>query len=282
MSDIKQAIAQGRQSLNNITDNPQNEALILLEHATARRKEFLIAHSEETLEQDIYQNYLAYLQRRAAGEPIAYITQTKEFWSLSLDITPEVLIPRHETELVVETTLEIAKQKQNNTKLNILDLGTGSGCIAIALAKELPNASITACDISPSCIQLAEKNAEKFKLDNIQFIVSDWLNQVTKNDFDVIVSNPPYIAKGDTNTDHYVEEYEPEQALFSSNNGLADIEKIIQQAKSHLKPSATLLFEHGFQQASSVHELFNLNHFKNVMSFKDLQGQERVTKAQLA
>lgn len=275
MFTIQQAISQGREHLSTVADNPQNEALLLLEHISEQRKEYLIAHSDELLNDTIEQQYLNALQRRQSGEPLAYITQTKEFWSLELNIEPGILIPRPDTELLIETTLAITKQKQS---LNILDLGTGSGCIALALAKELPQSNIVACDNSQTCINVAEKNADKLKLNNVSFILSDWFNEISKTNFDIIVSNPPYISPQDPNIEHEVKTFEPASALFADNNGYADLYTIIQQAKIYLNPGGTLIVEHGFQQAKEIRSHLKKHHFQKIKSHKDLQQHERVTQ----
>lgn len=271
---FQQAIEHGRQQLKNIADNPQSEALLLLQHASKHTKEFLIAHNEESLNPQAYQHYLNYLQRRNTGEPLAYITQTKEFWSLPLSIKPDVLIPRPDTELLVETALNIANRQSN---LTILDLGTGSGCIALALAKELPKAQVTACDNFKTCITLAKRNAEQLNLNNVNFILSDWFSSITQNSFDIIVSNPPYISHQDKNIEHQVEKFEPQSALFSADNGYADLNKIIQQAAHYLARQGTLLVEHGFEQANTVRTMFHDNNFNHIHTLTDLQQHERVT-----
>jgi len=271
---IQQAINQGRQQLVNTVDNPQSEALLLLEHASKLTKEYLIAHNEEPLDAQSYQQYLDYLQRRNLGEPLAYITQIKEFWSLPLSIQPGVLIPRPDTELLVETTLSIANKQSSPT---ILDLGTGSGCIALALAKELPNAQVTASDNSETCLAIAKQNAEKLNLNNVRFLLSDWFTDISPHNFDIIVSNPPYISLKDKHIEQHVEQFEPQSALFSSNDGYADLDEIIQQAQHYLSAKGTLLVEHGFQQASAVRTLFSANNFSHIHTQKDLQQHERVT-----
>lgn len=279
MITIQQALQHGREQLTNKVDNPQNESLLLLEYITNKRKEFLISHSEQLLDSNNYQCYQDCLTRRSQGEPLAYITQQKEFWSLSLDISPDVLIPRPETELLIETILQTAITFDNIQTINILDLGTGSGCIALALASELPNAKILASDISQACINLAKKNATKFSLNNVNFIVSNWYQSIPQQKFHIIVSNPPYIAADDKHIDYDVAQFEPSQALFSENQGYADIDKIIHHAPEFLISNGTLVLEHGFQQAAVVRKQLTNHHFIDIQTHKDVQQHERVTRA---
>ena len=278
MITIQQAINEGRTQLTNSPSetiiNPHNEALLLLQHACDKSKEFLIAHSDEALNTNTHQLFQQYIARRITGEPIAYITQEKEFWSLSLKVEAGILIPRPETELLVETSLSAA----NKSNINILELGTGSGCIALALAKQLPNANIVATDISQHCLHVAQHNAHKHDCHNIRFINSDWFENVTQHDFDLIVSNPPYIATDDNNIAQNVCVFEPHTALFSNNQGLADLNHIIQYAPEYLIAGGTLLLEHGFQQAHAVHAQFKNFGYNNIHTTKDMQHNERVTQ----
>ena len=275
MTTIKQAIQHGRETLNYQSDNPQQEASLLLAYTIDRPKEYLIAHSEDALSDAAFEWYQNYLSRRLEGEPIAYIQQEKEFWSLPLKVTPGVLIPRPDTETLVEAALEIIPK---NDCSNILDLGTGSGCIALALAKERPNAHIVACDNSELCIDTTNFNAASLNINNITVIASHWFNSVEFNQFDLIISNPPYIAYDDDNIDFSVEKYEPESALFSDNHGLSDLFHIIKHAPDYLSSNGTLIIEHGFKQANDVRLQFEKYHYNNIQTSQDLQQHERVTQ----
>jgi len=279
---IQQAITEGHKQLSGITAetiaNPQREALLLLEYACQKNKEFLIAHCDESLNTTSYQHYQDYLARRVTGEPMAYITQEKEFWSLSLKVKPGVLIPRPETELLVEASLAIA----NKPELNILELGTGSGCIALALAKQLPKATIIASDNSRLCLQVAQLNAIKHQCKNIFFIESNWFKQINQYNFDIIISNPPYISPDDINIEQNVQAFEPHSALFSSNHGFSDLYHIIQHASKYLIPGGTLLLEHGYQQAKTVRTQFEKFGYNNIHTLKDLQQYERVTQGSIS
>lgn len=276
MTIIQQAIHQGREILQSHVDSPHQEALTLLSFSSGKSKEFLFAHSDESIDDETFELFQHYLFRRINGEPMAYIQQRKEFWSLPLTVSPDVLIPRPETELIVETTLA---NLPNTNKPKILDLGTGSGCIAIALAKELPGAEIIACDISPVCIELAKQNASQLEINNITFIVSDWFNSITECHFNFIVSNPPYIAQDDSEIEFEVSRYEPEVALFSEHNGLKDLLHIIEHAVNYLSPKGTLILEHGYQQGPEVRAHLSQKGYNKIKTLKDIQQLERVTLA---
>ena len=275
MTTIQQAIQHGRELLSHRADNPHQEACLLLAHSLGKSKEFIIAHSDDPLGDAIFELYLNYLSRRVEGEPMAYIQKQKEFWSLDLKVSPGVLIPRPETELIVEITLELLTNKDQVT---ILDLGTGSGCIALALAKETPNAIITACDNSSVCIDIAKTNAEALGVNNVNFIASDWFQSVETNNFDIIISNPPYISHDDSEVGYEVERYEPESALFSRKQGLADLFHIIEHAPNYLSSGGVLLLEHGYQQGSDVRAHLSHCHYNNIHTTLDMQQHERVTQ----
>lgn len=270
----KHALKHGRERLKNCVENPQSEALLLLQHATGKSKEHLIAHNEDSLAPQIFSWYQQYLTRRETGEPLAYIKKEKEFWSLPINVNENVLIPRPETELLVETALSLLT---NNPNAKILDLGTGSGCIALALAKELPDATIVACDRSETCITTAIQNAKNLQLNNIQFVISDWFASIQHNNFDLIVSNPPYISESDPDIESHVRTYEPASALFADNNGLQCLFHIIEHAGNYLSSNSHLLLEHGHQQANDVKNYLIKNDFNQLASYLDMQQFERAT-----
>ena len=242
-------------------------------------KTWLLTWPETELTHEQANQFRHYLDLRAQGMPIAYITGTKDFWSFTLDVTPETLIPRPETELLVESALE--KIPLNDTQ-TILDLGTGSGAIALAIAAERKNSKLLDTDISAQALHTAEKNASKLKLSNISFCQSHWFTGIPAQQFDVIVSNPPYIAENDANLEANVRRYEPLTALLSDDNGLADIKEIIVQSHNFLKPGGWLLFEHGYEQAEAVQTLFQNQNFYEIKTLKDLNQLPRVTIAQRA
>ena len=268
------ALIHGRERLKKCVENPQSEALLLLQHATGKSKEHLIAHNEDSLDSQIFSRYQQYLTRRETGEPIAYIQKEKEFWSLPISVNENVLIPRPETELLVDTALSLLA---NNPDAKILDLGTGSGCIALALAKELPDATIVACDRYDICIATAKQNAKNLQLNNIQFVISHWFDSIQQNDFDLIISNPPYISETDPDIDPHVRAYEPASALFADNNGLQCLFHIIEHAGNYLSNDSHLLLEHGYQQANDVKSYLSKNDFSQLTSYLDMQQFERAT-----
>lgn len=270
---IADALDLGRDML---ATNPDayTEALLLLQHASKKNKEHLIAHPQASLSEELLHHYIHCLQRRHVGEPIAYITGHKEFWSLPIRVQPGVLIPRPETELLVESALEILPTA---TAPRILDLGTGSGCIALAIANERPTATIIACDNSDVCIRTAQQNAAALNINNVTFIYSHWFDAIKPSTFDLIVANPPYIADNDPALHDCVRKYEPESALIAAHNGFDALYKIIQRAPLFLKPGATLALEHGWQQGPAVRNQLDACGFSNISTLLDLQGHDRVT-----
>ncbi len=271
---MKQALEYGQKVLGEYVASPHNEALTLLQFSTGRTKENIIAHSEQALKDYTYRKYEQCLLRRKQGEPIAYIIEEKEFWSLALNLIPGVLIPRPETELVVEATLNLLPI---DSKAQVMDLGTGSGCIALAIGKERPSVNILACDISTTCIETAKLNAVKLGVNNVSFAPSDWFKSIEKKEFDLIVSNPPYIAIDDTNLQDSVRKFEPKAALFSNHSGLENLFHIIMHARQFLRKQGNLILEHGWQQGTSVREQLTKNGYYNVRTLNDLQNHERVT-----
>ena len=243
-------------------------------------KTWLLTWPEKTLSPEQAQQFNHYIELRASGIPIAYITGEKDFWTFSLEISPATLIPRPETELLVECALEKIPAIK---KTHVLDLGTGSGAIALAIASERKNCHVLATDISQAALSIAQKNAAKLALDNIHFRQSHWFDsivQTSTSKFDIIVSNPPYIAEDDPLLAADVRKYEPSQALISNDNGLSDINQIIQNSLAYLSPQGWLLFEHGYAQADAVQALLKQNGFTDISTIEDLNQHPRVTMAQ--
>ena len=209
--------------------------------------------------------------------PVAYILGTKSFWTFDVEVTPDVLIPRPETELLVETALEKILDIENP---RILDLGTGSGAIALALATERPDATIVATDYSKKALAVAQSNAKSLRLDNqIQLIHSNWFSEIDpKHPFDLIVSNPPYIEPNDPHLEQTIR-HEPIQALVAKKQGMQDIETIIEQSAGYLKKFSWVILEHGFDQNEKALDLFILNKYSNAESRNDLNGNWRITLA---
>ena len=250
------------------------EARILIAHALQCSRVQLVTRSQERLSAEDLNKIHGLFDRRKKGEPIAYITGEREFFGLRLQITPDVLIPRPETELLVELA---AKYLPAHGRA--LDLGTGSGAVAIALANERSDATIYATDISEAALQVAQQNATAHGL-SVHFFQSDWTASVTGM-FDLIISNPPYIAAGDPHLSQGDLRFEPVSALTDHHNGLTAISAIVHGAPSHLTAGGWLLLEHGYDQADAVCDLLRQNGWQSVQSWSDLAGIARVTGARL-
>ncbi len=254
------------------------EAQLLMAQALQVNRSWLLAHADEKPPTAAYTRYQHMLDRRLQGEPVAYIFGEKEFYGITLSVTPDVLIPRPETELLVELALV---QIPVATPCSVLDLGTGSGAIAISLATLRPLASIVAVDASAAALQVAQANARRLGLANIQFILSDWWQDVPATPlFDVIVSNPPYIADADSHLQEGDLRFEPITALAAGATGLKDLVSIINRAPQYLTATGMLLLEHGYDQGEAVRGLLNGAGFDAVVTHRDLGGVERVSMGQ--
>lgn len=252
------------------------EAHILLGHALGKSRAYLITHHDAPLGTDALATFHALLARRLRGEPVAYLLGEREFFGLSLRVTPDVLIPRPETELLVELALALIPEQ---TTFEVLDLGTGSGAVAIAIAKHRPAAHITAVDQSAAALAVAQDNARRFGLATIRFVQGDWFGPLDKdNRFDLIIGNPPYIAEDDGHLKQGDLRFEPQSALASGPDGLDAIRTIVAAAPSHLSPHGRLLLEHGFEQGAACRKLFSEHGFLGVSTHSDLAGCERVTE----
>lgn len=247
------------------------ETRILISHALQLSRVQLITQSARELTSDEAQRLTALIQRRLGGEPIAYIVGEREFYGLSFHVTPDVLIPRPETELLVELALEYLPENGR-----VLDMGTGSGAIAVAITCERPDVTVTALDISEAALTIARGNAERHQV-QITFLQSDWYGALTNQRFDVIVANPPYIANGDAHLSQGDLRFEPVSALTDHNDGLSALRTIIGGASHHLVNGGWLLMEHGYDQSASVREMCIRQGFSDTQSWKDLAGIERVS-----
>jgi release factor glutamine methyltransferase len=273
---IAQALIMAQAQLIAENSESRREAEYLLSHVLNWSITKIISYPEYLLTEAEMLNFTDSLERRKQGQPLAYIKKNKFFWNVELEVSPAVLIPRPETELLVETILNLKK-----TNLNILDLGTGSGAIAISLAVNQPNWQLIATDKSAQALEVAKRNAKKYKLSNIEFYQGSWYKALENIDnlknFDLIVSNPPYISADS----HYLLEgdvrFEPISALVAADKGLADLAHIILNAKKYLRESGALFVEHGYDQAQAVQSLFVQAGFINIKTLKDLQGHDRVT-----
>jgi release factor glutamine methyltransferase len=260
---------------NNDVGSPRLNAEMLLMFVLNRNRAYLYAYPERELSEDEQQRYDEAIAERSRGVPAQYITGHQEFWGLDFIVSPAVLIPRPETEHLVETALEVAK---TIVRPLVIDVGTGSGCVALALAKELPRAEIHATDLSPDALEVARANAARLQLDEVRFHITDLLTGFPEEFADIIVSNPPYV--GETEADQVqaqVRRFEPHMAVFGGNVGTEIIDHIIQQARPVLKPDGWLLMEIGYTQSSRVEEL--LKSWKDVHFVPDLQGIPRVAVA---
>ncbi|MDH3608837.1 MAG: peptide chain release factor N(5)-glutamine methyltransferase [Gammaproteobacteria bacterium] len=271
---LKEAVEYAATTLTSISASAKLDAQLLICHACNIEQTKIITYPEQTLNEQQLELFTSALNRRKNGEPLAYITGRKEFWSLEFTVSEHVLIPRPETELLIELNLN----EVSNTKApRILDLGTGSGAISISVAKEREDAKIVATDISSQALEIAKKNAEKHNAE-ITFIKSSWYENLAEETFDAIICNPPYIAKDDPDLDKHVYKHEPGKALISDKNGLKDLELVIAGAKEYLSSTGYLAVEHGFQQANKVQQLFDQHGFMSIQTHKDLAGLDRATK----
>jgi release factor glutamine methyltransferase len=253
------------------------EAELLLSRTLGKSRAWLYAWPEHEASDEQQAAFGRLVEARVRGEPIAYLTGQREFWSLDLAVTPDVLIPRPETELLVELALARIPRDAN---VRVADLGTGSGAIALALARERPLARVLATDVSAAALAVARANAERLHLRNVEFAAGDWCSALADDRFDVIVSNPPYIARGDEHLGIGDLRSEPMLALASGIDGLDAIRDIIAQAPAHLRDGGWLLLEHGWDQAARVRDLLDARSFRAIATERDAAGHERVTLAQ--
>lgn len=256
----------------------RREAEILLGHALQRGRAFLFAHANDVLEPSIAHTFAELIQRRQHGEPIAYLTGTRGFWTLELHVTPATLIPRPETEVLVEAALA---RLPEHTALRIADLGTGSGAIALALASERPHAHLTATDQSPHALQIARENAARLELSNLRFLQGDWFAPLAGERFHLIASNPPYIAERDPHLSQGDLRFEPATALASGVDGLDAIRLLIASAPAYLHENGWLLLEHGHDQGQAVRELLCAAGFTEIETRVDAEDRERVSMGKL-
>ncbi len=276
------------------TQEASTDGRYLLSHIVNKDFTWLKTWPDKILTEIEEKKFKALINRRIKGEPIAYITGEKHFWSLRLETNDSTLIPRPETELLVEQALlflsdyqtklngQIVASRQTENKdslngLSILDLGTGTGAIGLSIGKERPNDRVIASDYKKNAVALAQRNARANQINNIEILQSNWFSALGERLFDLIVSNPPYVQENDP---HLLEgdlRYEPNSALISSGDGLDDIRKIVLESKKHLRENGGLMIEHGFQQGMSVNAIFEENGFSKIRPVNDLSGLERIT-----
>jgi release factor glutamine methyltransferase len=259
------------------SDEAVLESQLLLQHVLGVSRAWLIAHENDALQPNIHAVFEALLQRRLNGEPITYILGYREFYGLKLKVTPATLIPRPDTETLVEAALE---KLSRNHAYKVLDLGTGSGAIALAIAKHRPETQVAAVDASVSALQVAIENSQTLNIHNVRFVQSDWFSALGNEKFDVIVSNPPYIEDVDPHLNQGDLRFEPRSALASGNDGLDDIRRIVKHAPAHLTAGGWLMLEHGYNQAEMVADLLR-DDFCEIHHALDLAGIQRVTLGKL-
>lgn len=276
---IEQAIQDAKQQLikTGLLDSPLLDVELLLCHTLDVNRSYLFTWPEKELTTHQYEQFQQLIEQRLTHQPIAYILGNKEFWGLDLQVSSDTLIPRADTETLIEATLALKPVNINQCK--ILDLGTGTGAIALALKNEWPNSEITAVDFSLGALEVAKQNAINNQL-NVNFLHSNWFSALTAKDFDIIVSNPPYIEENDQHIFQGDVQFEPRSALTSGKDGLDDIRLIIDQAWSFLKSDGWLVIEHGYNQAQVLQQLFTDKGYQHYQLHKDLAGNSRVSLAQ--
>lgn len=274
---VQQCLLSARQQLAQCVpaDEANIEAQLLLMHVLEVNRAWLIAHATDNLAAEPANAFHALLHRRLQGEPVAHILGTREFFGLTLKVTADTLIPRPDTETLVEAALQ-----KIHGAMRILDLGTGTGAIALAIAKHAPQCEIIAVDACAAALVVAQQNTLSLQVHNVQCLQSNWFTALGPEGFDLILSNPPYIEADDPHLQQGDLRFEPLSALASGADGLQDIRQIIAQAPAHLNEGGWLMLEHGYDQAKAVQQLLNAGGFKNVQSLKDLGDHLRVTLGQ--
>jgi len=274
MSDVRDALAAATRRLGERAD-----AELLLLHVLHKSRSWLFTHANDTLDADIQSAYDALLDRREAGEPVAYITGRRGFWTLELEVTPATLIPRPETELLVELALQRLSPDFSG---RVADLGTGSGAIALAIARERPRAQVLATDASMAALEVARRNAQRHAIGNVDFVHGDWLLPLAGKRFELIVSNPPYIEAADPHLARGDLRFEPASALASGSDGLDDIRRIVDDARRHLDPSGWLLVEHGWNQGAALRALLLHAGYVQISTVQDIERRDRVSGGRMA
>ncbi|MCL9781911.1 peptide chain release factor N(5)-glutamine methyltransferase [Vibrio sp. S4M6] len=273
---LKSATQQLREANS---DSPCIDASVLLCHALDKPRSYLLTWPEKTLTQEEQDKFSRAMELRLAGQPIAYITGEREFWSLPLEVSKSTLIPRPDTERLVEVSLDLL----SNYNGSVLDLGTGTGAIALAIASERPDLNVLGVDMQPEAASLATRNAQKLTIHNATFLCGSWFEPIVQSEhktFALIVSNPPYIDEKDPHLQQGDVRFEPSSALVAGENGLADIRYIASQAKAYLQPEGWIAFEHGYDQGEAVRQLLLQFGYQDVKTEKDYAGNDRVSIGQ--
>ncbi len=268
---ITQALAMGREKLVD-SDTPELDCELILLFCMNASRNILFTDPNKELTSQQQQQFSDLIARRQLGEPVAYLIGTQGFWDLHLKVSPHTLIPRGDTESLIDWVLE----KELNPK-SILDLGTGTGALALSLGHEFPNARVVGVDVVVDAVLLAQENQKLNKIENVNFMQSSWFDELNGEKFDLIISNPPYIDEQDLHLSQGDVRFEPSSALTAKQKGFADLFFIAGNAQSHLNAQGCLVMEHGWQQARQVRDFLEAHNYKNVGSGKDLGGRERFT-----
>lgn len=280
-TDIEQTLKQAEQQLQTVsdldTDSARLDAEVLLATVLNKNRSYFRAFAERVLTADEDEHFQTLLTQRKDGRPIAHITGHREFWSLDLDVNEHTLIPRPDTETLIEFVLQHFPQN----KLDVADLGTGSGAIALALASERPLWKLLATDQSKQALTVAENNANKCQLTNVTFKHGSWFQPLAQSRYDIIISNPPYIPQQDPHLQQGDVRFEPITALASGSDGLDDIRHLISHANEHLSPQGWLVLEHGYDQKQAIFDLLKQAHFENIMQIDDYGNNPRLSAGQL-
>ncbi len=272
---LEQAIAAGADLLASSSESAKLDAQVLLLHILKKPRSYLFTWPEHALSDEQQSQFNVFIQRRLKGEPVAHITGLREFWSLSLEVNATTLIPRPDTETLVEQALEIALP----ATAKVLDLGTGTGAIALALGSEMPSWQITAVDRVSDAVALATRNQQRLAINNVHVKQSNWFSELHGEKFNLIVTNPPYIESSDIHLNQGDVRFEPLSALVADDCGMSDIKQIITQSRDYLSSNGYLLIEHGFEQGEAVRHFFEKMAFVNIKTVKDLGNNDRVTLA---
>lgn len=270
---ITQTLETATKQLKESSDSPRLDAEVLLAHAIGKDRTYLYTWPEKELSPDNETVFLDLIEKRHRGDPIAYLTGYQEFWSLNLKVTPDTLIPRPETEIVVEQALAVIPKDR---PCKVADLGVGSGAIALAIASERPRCQVIGVDQSTAAIRIAETNARQLGIENARFQEGNWLAGFEPNSFDVIVANPPYVAISDPHLAEGDVRFEPQSALVSGVDGLDDIKIIIRQAQTCLKKKGWLIMEHGYDQQARILSLLKAAGYRETRGMADYAGQPRI------
>lgn len=274
---VEQLLSAATQQLKSGSESARLDAEILLGFSLKQSRTWLHTWPQSCVEQTTISRFNQLIEQRQLGTPIAYLTGQREFWSHTFQVSHDVLIPRPDTELLVELSLQIIASDRPQS---ILELGTGSGAIAVSIAEERPHALLTATDLSQAALDITSANADLANVTNIELIQSDWFNNIPAHHYDLIVSNPPYIQQNDIHLQQGDVRFEPRLALISGKDGLRDLRIIAKQARRYLADNAYLALEHGYNQADAAAEILSGFNYTNITNYRDLQDNPRVTIAQ--